>query len=1087
MNYTQLTSNNLAFLPLVCLIIVGCGAGAPSTDENNSSKEIVEPPNVEQTALEPYAPELQAATQVDTSAVNTTATETEIITGEADNTATNVDAGPTVTNPEAFIGIESPENFGPFSDYVNQAIISYNGWKTEEPQTLESSQTFLNNALFGIERDNYDLSKESNTDLPWIGLTLDSLFQAPLLQVRAQNNNMPLRGKHDCFYEGKNGTVSVELEINDSSNDQELWQYTLDYDNCSYLQGDSYTGKLHVEYMRNKQTGKHSKTYIGYDNITISGSKGQYEINGASKWLNSATCGLEGKKTFFVNIKNLSNGENVLYENYATALVANNDSLCESNFYKPNYFHGRILNSYLGVARVSTPTELLYSIEVPKDGQWESSEEPGKVTIEAGIDTVEFSLSKFDNKSDTYSKDYSKTATVKINHPSSGVVKEFTQLSTNFWQGGFSNLKDSDVDGMIDSWELLHGLNPFNPTDSQSDEDGDAVPAIMEYEFLGDPGASERTGQVLDRNIDMELVHGQTNSRDTIEIVINKAQQESYGANDSDYTVTVVANTIGQWNFNGDECVQGATLSSAECLFTESATSHTLFFTPAQDGLVEFSATTDVPENDIRPNNNSVVGTADFKFPQTNYKLSADEKITIETNQELTLRGSITQTLGDNTSPLQVTITHPPEVTIVETRPNENTFGKSCQINSDTSSVVCAMNYSSSSIDLTFAVSEPGVYEISWQLDPVDYEVELSDNAALTRLVVQNGVGELQALIDNALPGDTVTLPSGEYVGELSLRKKQLVLQGASGDTPTVLRTADRFDFGISEIGSNSIIRNIHFKVYGSAITFEYGDFLTVADNVFEPDNASVGDPTRHFRGNSGLLIDSGLYGDSRNASFRFINNKVQYFGGEGKLSCNGLINVIGWRDVYIEHNVFTNNSCPGSFFTGEDGINTDYEENIYISNNTFVDVNRLYGPVLHPGNTPGKNHTTYFVNNILVNVDSIIDSSTLDSYIDSNVFVHTENNLLFESERDKIVTDRMIIDGNATQLSPDLTGDPQFDDKENSVYTLKADSPAIDTGAMPSAGNMGVVYDGEPLYLDGNLDGVITPDIGAFEFNPLP
>lgn len=1087
MNYANLLSNKLALLTLVCLIIGGCGAGTPSTDENNYGKEIAEPPNAEQAALEPDAPELQAAIQVEPSAVNLTLTETEMSTDAADNTATNVEIDPTITNPEAFIGIEAPEDFGPFADYISQAIISYNGWKTEEPQTLESSQTFLNNVLFGIERDNYDLSEESNTDLPWIGLTLESLFQAPLVQVRAQNNNMPLRGEHDCFYEGKNGSVSVELKINDRGNDQELWQYTLDYDNCTYLNDASYTGKLHVEYMRNKNSGKHSDTYIGYDNISISGSKGLYEINGASKWLSPATCGLEGKKTFFVNIKNLSNGESVLYENYATALVTNENLLCESNSFKPNYFHGRILNSRLGVARVSTPTELLYSIEKPKDGQWESSEEPGKVTIESGIDTVEFSLSKIDNGSDTFSTNYSKTAAISINHQSVGIVGEFTQLSTYFWQGGFSNLKDSDADGMIDSWELLNGLNPFNPADSQSDNDGDAVPAIMEYEFLGDPSAVEKTGQILDRKIGMELEHGQANSRDRIEVVINKAQQENHSAKDSDYTVTVVANTIGQWYFNGDECVPGAALNSAECLFTESANSHTLFFTPVQDGLVEFSATTDVPENDIRPNNNIVVGTADFKFPQTNYKLSTDDKITIETNQELTLRGSITQTLGDNTSPLHVTITHPPEVTIIETQPNENTFGKSCQINSDTSSVVCAMNYSSSTIDLTFAVSEPGVYDLSWQLDPVDYEVELSDNAASTQLVVQNGVGELQALIDNALPGDTVTFPPGEYVGELSLRKKQLVLQGASGDTPTTLRTHGRFDFGISEIGSHSIIRNFHFKVYGSAISFKYGDYFTVADNVFEPDSASVGDASRYLLGTSGNLVNSGLYGDRRNASFRFINNKVQDFGSEGKLSCNGLINVIGWRDVYIEHNVFTNNNCPGSFFTGEYSINTDYEENIYISNNTFVDVNRLYGPVLHTGNTPGKNHTTYFVNNILVNVDTIIGNSTLDSYIDSNAFVHTENNLLFESERDKIVTDRMIIDGNATQLSPDLTGDPQFDDEANSVYTLKADSPAIDTGTMPTAGDMGVVYDGEPLYLDGDLDGVIMPDIGAFEYNPLP
>ncbi len=1050
MNYTKLSSHSMIVLPLICTILIGCGSGAPSTQENDS--------------------------------------------GENEKTS----------QPAAFLGIETPEEFGPFSDYANKAITSYNGRKSEESLTLESSQTLLTNALFGIERDNVDLSDTSYTDTPWIGLTLDSLFQFPLVEINSRSNQLPLVGQRDCHYEGKNGTMSVEMAISDIDAKNELKIYKIVYNDCAYVREGNYTGTLYVMYVRtsNGTNLNQSNTYIAYDNITVSSSKGQYEITGASKWLNPRTCGVEGRKTYFVNIKNLSTGETVLYENYSTALVADYNSECESDGFKPNYFQGRIFNSNLGVTKVTTQSALRYPIDRPIAGQREIVKDPGMVLLESGVDTLEFSISRIEGGRNTSYTDIYQTASIRIDNQTSGFVKEFDQPLVFFWQGGFSKLNDSDADGMNDSWELLHGLNPNNSADSQSDEDGDSVPAIMEHRYFGNPNAKESSGLVLDRTIGMELYNSFAHKQHGIQVEVNNAQQVRMLAEDSNYTVTIAPSVVGQWYLNGYDCELNSEFNSLECPFSKNFYATKLFFVPEENGLVEFSALTDVPENDIRPENNRATNSIEFERPKalqapqapiirTNYKLLTDDIIKVETNQEQSIKSTIARTIGSDTSPLQITISHPAEVSITSTSPNENTSTESCEIKEEELSVECTSRVTfstpSPSLTLTFNVSEPGEYDINWLLEPVEHETVLSDNEATTKLVVQHGVGELQTLIDNASPGDIVTLPPGEFVGELSLRKKHLVLQGAQGEAPTVLRTENRFDFGISEVGDKSIIRNIHFKVYGSAISFENGDFLTVANNVFEPDNASVGEGTGSLGTSTGMLVDSGLYGDRRNASFRFINNTVHSFGIEGKLTCSSLMNVIGWREVYIEHNVFTNNNCNGPFLSGENAISSDYDESIYISNNTFADVKRLYSATLYPANTPTKNHTTYFVNNILVNVDSIFTDSMLDQYTKNNAHIYTENNLLFESERDKIITDQLIIDGNGVQLSPDINGDPQFDDEANGVYTLKVDSPAIDTGVIPTAGDMGVVYDGEPLYLDGDLDGVITPDIGAHEFNPQP
>lgn len=46
---------------------------------------------------------------------------------------------------------------------------------------------------------------------------------------------------------------------------------------------------------------------------------------------------------------------------------------------------------------------------------------------------------------------------------------------------------DSDGDGMPDSFELMHGLNPYNALDAQSDADGDGLSNLLEYAFNLDP------------------------------------------------------------------------------------------------------------------------------------------------------------------------------------------------------------------------------------------------------------------------------------------------------------------------------------------------------------------------------------------------------------------------------------------------------------------------------------------------------------------------------------------------------------------------------------------------------------------------
>jgi hypothetical protein len=174
--------------------------------------------------------------------------------------------------------------------------------------------------------------------------------------------------------------------------------------------------------------------------------------------------------------------------------------------------------------------------------------------------------------------------------------------------------------------------------------------------------------------------------------------------------------------------------------------------------------------------------------------------------------------------------------------------------------------------------------------------------------------------------------------------------------------------------------------------------------------------------------------------------------------------------------------------------------ENVWVYNNIAYN-NRYVGLTLHaccPGSVSHPVRNITVVNNTFYNNGwtdwgggIAVDNPDIQNAVVRNNIV--SQNLYFQLAVDpnipaqNVAIDHNLIDGyrdrgDEGEIYGDdyVEGDPLFADPSQADFHLQASSPAIDSGAAPGA--PAVDYDGRPRPQDGDHDGTLVYDIGAYE-----
>ena len=332
--------------------------------------------------------------------------------------------------------------------------------------------------------------------------------------------------------------------------------------------------------------------------------------------------------------------------------------------------------------------------------------------------------------------------------------------------------------------------------------------------------------------------------------------------------------------------------------------------------------------------------------------------------------------------------------------------------------------------------------------------------SAATIVVAQDGSGDsttIEGAIDLTQPGDTLYIRAGIYNEERLYHFADGILVLGEGPEATVLQhTSEDVSAIALEFGAPTFaIEGVGFHDYSAGIY--------VGPNVVEATITNC-----LFAGN-----ESGIYSNG----FPTLTVTRSRFVGRGKADPED-----GWPEspywsggmdfqysgkIWIEGNTFQDLFYGvGEAVTGYGTDATD----ITLAHNTFVNV--TLGFAGFEGVAFGDPHVA-LVNNIFAS--TFYDAGIYESYTTSSL-----TNLLGEDVGHAPVFD--IDEGN-------LVADPIFvawsddDDWTNDDFHLLAGSPGIDQG-IDGYSVLLEDFDGLPRPEDGDGDGVVVPDIGAFEYS---
>jgi serine protease len=307
----------------------------------------------------------------------------------------------------------------------------------------------------------------------------------------------------------------------------------------------------------------------------------------------------------------------------------------------------------------------------------------------------------------------------------------------------------------------------------------------------------------------------------------------------------------------------------------------------------------------------------------------------------------------------------------------------------------------------------------------------------------------IQQAINAATNGDIILVSPGTYFEHINYHGKAIAIQSTNGSAQTIIdgsNTGTVATFQTQE-GPQSVLTGFTIQhgsaSFGAGVMLTFGTSPTITRNIFR-DNAQGG-------GGFGAAIGG-------NASSPVVERNMFLANTCDTQFLSGVVAFVNASSPLVINNIFKGNSCRAINMALPGGNHPVVANNTIVQNSVGIRVDARFG----------SGHL--YANNILV-------GNGVGLFVDSPGGGHEPiwtNNLVFDNTTNYSgIADQTGMNGN-------ISSNPLFISIR--TFQIQRGSPAVDAGTLSVPGLPTTDFAGKPRVVDGNGDGTVLPDMGAYE-----
>jgi hypothetical protein len=512
-----------------------------------------------------------------------------------------------VMNSEAGQSYPTNTNYSYFDRYKQAAFERYNGLEDRATVTAENAGYFTILATGGPFDDTVG-KMDSEQPLSWQQM---SEIMARLI-ARISNPGVDFSSSNLCSV-GYVTWVQDELVVDGISVDGTSFEFVgckLVFSTAT-LSGSlaGFTGPLNQD-----RFNEETRTLAAADELVFSSGIQNLSVTGVEYWYSQTGCIGEGQGISNFHIRNVTDGREVLLVDRITKGESYPSfGSCSRTIDLVKQHAGYVYDSTHGYVEINTDGNLferkegvsLHSLSRRRNNDIEYNL-GSQLHIEGANDTsaeLEF-VTTGDREIDIT------IASIKVKSGD----QVHTELSSSLEDFNYSTMisdSDTDADGMTDTWELLYGLNPSDPSDANADADFDGLMNSLEYEFFGNP-TNSKNGILYDRGVSIRGSFPQYSTHEssaplgiTVQGYMDIKQSSRFEEDNFKLNFSLIGPARLVAYSYPDICTPNEDYSGMECDFSTWIPNPLEFkFRPLDQGEITIQAEITTPAYDVEESNN---------------------------------------------------------------------------------------------------------------------------------------------------------------------------------------------------------------------------------------------------------------------------------------------------------------------------------------------------------------------------------------------------------------------------------------------------------------------------------------------------